>query len=479
MERAASGRDARARARARLGRRARRAASAATRWRRRSRVVGVGVGVGWRSPSRVGGASRVVCASAPSASTGWVGVRVVGSYGGAVSSGGGFYYHRRVRVRGAAPPLGPSRGGTRVAVVGGGFRDAYTLRCRLENASRAVLARYVDESQLECASPVHSVGAKAVGVSMNAQHVRAGGVVGCGGVVHVPAVGGGELGRAGARARGGRRAADGARRRGFSSASEALARAAVPRGRRVASRGVVERPLGRVRRARARSRVEATVEVSNNAREYTSASARLRLVSARVLGVQPWSGPRRRRDARARARARLAAVARGVPLRRRRGGGGASSLASSASASGASVSVARRRRVARRARVGAVGVVRRWVGVRVVGSYGGAVSSGGGFYYHRRVRARGAAPSLGRRAAARAWRWWAAASATRTRCAAVRECVARGARAVRRRVAARVRVAGALGRREGGGRVDERAAVRAGGVVALRRRRSRTSRRRR
>ena len=124
---------------------------------------------GGRSPSRVGGASRVVCASAPSASTGWVGVRVVGSYGGAVSSGGGFYYHRRVRASGAAPPLGPSRGGTRVAVVGGGFRDAYTLRCRLENASRAVLARYVDESQLECASPVHSVGAKAVGVSMNAQ----------------------------------------------------------------------------------------------------------------------------------------------------------------------------------------------------------------------------------------------------------------------------------------------------------------------
>merc|ERR1711903_154742 len=73
--------------------------------------------------------------------------------------------------------------------------------------------------------------------------VRAGGVVGCGGVVHVPAVGGGELGRAGARARGGRRAADGARA------------------------------------------WEATVEVSNNAREYTSASARLRLVWARVLGV--------------------------------------------------------------------------------------------------------------------------------------------------------------------------------------------------
>ena len=125
---------------------------------------------GGRSPSRVGGASRVVCASAPSASTGWVGVRVVGSYGGAVSSGGGFYYHRRVRVRGAAPPLGPSRGGTRVAVVGGGFRDAYTLRCRLENASRAVLARYVDEAALGRASPVHCGRREGGGgVSMNAQ----------------------------------------------------------------------------------------------------------------------------------------------------------------------------------------------------------------------------------------------------------------------------------------------------------------------
>ena len=36
---------------------------------------------------------------------------------------------------------------------------------------------------------------------------------------------------------------------------------------------------------------EARLEVSNNAREYTSSGVRLRLVSVRVLDVQPWSGP--------------------------------------------------------------------------------------------------------------------------------------------------------------------------------------------
>ena len=36
---------------------------------------------------------------------------------------------------------------------------------------------------------------------------------------------------------------------------------------------------------------EARIEVSNNAREYTSSGVRVRLVSVRVLDVQPWSGP--------------------------------------------------------------------------------------------------------------------------------------------------------------------------------------------
>ena len=52
-------------------------------------------------------------------------------------------------------------------VLGAGFRDAYTLRCRFVNASSSVLARFVDGSQLECVAPVHSVGEKRVPVSMN------------------------------------------------------------------------------------------------------------------------------------------------------------------------------------------------------------------------------------------------------------------------------------------------------------------------
>ena len=211
---------------------------------------------------------RQVCASAPSASTGWVGVRVVGSYGGAVSSGGGFYYHRRVRVRGAAPPLGPSRGGTRVAVVGGGFRDAYTLRCRLENASSAVLARYVDESQLECASPVHSVGAKAVGVSMNAQqYAPAASSAAAASFTYQPSAAVSWVAPARALAEGG--APLTVRGRGFSSASEALARllCRVGGASRRAAWGSDRSVACVAPRARAS---EATVEVSNNAREYLS-----------------------------------------------------------------------------------------------------------------------------------------------------------------------------------------------------------------
>ena len=77
---------------------------------------------------------------------------------------------------GAAPPLGPERGGTRVTVLGGGFRDAYTLRCAFGSASAPVLARYVDESQLECSSPVHAAGCAAVLLSMNGQQYASSGV---------------------------------------------------------------------------------------------------------------------------------------------------------------------------------------------------------------------------------------------------------------------------------------------------------------
>ena len=98
------------------------------------------------------------------------------SFHGALSSGGSFYYHGELSVSGLTPPLGPERGGTRVTLLGGVFKDAYTLRCRFGNASSAVLARYVDESQLECATPLHAVGAKAVQLSMNGQQYASTGV---------------------------------------------------------------------------------------------------------------------------------------------------------------------------------------------------------------------------------------------------------------------------------------------------------------
>ena len=41
-----------------------------------------------------------------------------------------------------------------MSVLGGSFRDAYTLLCAFGGASAAVLARYVDEAQLECSSHV-------------------------------------------------------------------------------------------------------------------------------------------------------------------------------------------------------------------------------------------------------------------------------------------------------------------------------------
>ena len=99
------------------------------------------------------GASRLRCVT-PSSSggvSGWVGVQL-SSFSGALSSGGSFYYHSELIASGLAPAIGPERGGTRVTVLGGGFKDAYTLRCAFGSTTAPVLARYVDESQLECSS---------------------------------------------------------------------------------------------------------------------------------------------------------------------------------------------------------------------------------------------------------------------------------------------------------------------------------------
>ena len=84
--------------------------------------------------------------------------------------------HSAVAASVGAPSLGPSRGGTRVSVLGGGFRDAYTLRCAFGSACAPVVARYVDESQLECSSPVQFAGGVVVQLSMNGQQYASRGV---------------------------------------------------------------------------------------------------------------------------------------------------------------------------------------------------------------------------------------------------------------------------------------------------------------
>merc|ERR1719506_2576838 len=110
-----------------------------------------GAWAGWRGGGAA--ASGVRCVSPASAVTGWVGVQL-GGPAGLASSGGSFYYHGSLAVAGLSPPLGPERGGTRVAVamassaggggavvsLGVGGRDASTVRCRMGNGSGAVLA---------------------------------------------------------------------------------------------------------------------------------------------------------------------------------------------------------------------------------------------------------------------------------------------------------------------------------------------------
>ena len=53
--------------------------------------------------------------------TGWVGVRVGGA-AWVVSSGGSFHYAGSLAAAGVSPPVGPERGGTRVAVAVQGGR---------------------------------------------------------------------------------------------------------------------------------------------------------------------------------------------------------------------------------------------------------------------------------------------------------------------------------------------------------------------
>ena len=171
-----------------------------------------------------------------------------------------------------------------MSVLGGSFRDAYTLRCAFGSASAPVLARYVDEAQLECSSAVHAAGSVGVLLSMNGQqYARSGASYTYQAAASVSAIsptvalseGGTPL-----TVHGG----------GFSSASESLGVLTCRIGGAV-RRGVWASASAIVCNATRAAAGESRVEVSNNAREYTPSGVRVRLVSVRVVDVQPWSGP--------------------------------------------------------------------------------------------------------------------------------------------------------------------------------------------
>ena len=194
--------------------------------------------------------------------------------------------------------------------------------------------------------------------------------------------------------------ADGARRRLLVGVGGARP-AGVPRRRRGAPRALGERGRARVQRD-ARAAGEARLEVSNNAREYTSSGVRLRLASVRVLDVQPWSGPSRGATV-------VSVRARGAwpgGVRCRFGEASASAGWSGGASRLRCLHAAEQRRRERLGRRAALELPRRALERRQLLLPLGAVGE-------RRVAVRSV-----RSAAARAWRCLAAASATRTRCAA-------------------------------------------------------------
>ena len=147
-----------------------------------------------------------------------------------------------------------------------------------------MLARYVDESQLECSSPVHAAGSVGVLLSMNGQQYAPSGVSytyqASAAVSYVSPSAALSEGGTPLTVHGG----------GFSSASESLGVLTCRIGG-ATRRAVWSSASALVCNASRAPPGESRVEVSNNAREYTSDAARLQLVTVRVVDVQPWSGP--------------------------------------------------------------------------------------------------------------------------------------------------------------------------------------------
>ena len=234
----------------------------------------------------------MMCTSPAAAGIGWAAVSIfqgTGQIGNRAS-----FFIGSVLAKGVAPPLGPERGGTRVAVAieGAELRDASTVRCRMGNGSGAVLARRVDGAQLECASAARGLGAARVSLSVNARQygAAAGAAGGAARFTYQPASAASWLVPARALAEGG--TAVTAHGSGFSALSDALGLLACKimrvfvRAVRL-HRAAVACPLP------AFAPTVAFLDVSNNGLQQTDQQSPvlLELVSVHTLDVTPWHGP--------------------------------------------------------------------------------------------------------------------------------------------------------------------------------------------
>ena len=120
------------------------------------------------------GSDGVRCVSPVGLPTGWSSVEL-SMYGATLRSGGSLYVHAPMYVSEVVPPAGPVSGGTRVSVIGAGFRHSATLRCRFEGSGATAVARRVGAGQLECASPASSsAGSRRISLSANGQQFFSG-----------------------------------------------------------------------------------------------------------------------------------------------------------------------------------------------------------------------------------------------------------------------------------------------------------------
>ena len=230
----------------------------------------------------VSSTSEVRCVSPVSVQTGWLGVELV-SDGESLSSGGSFFVHSRVWVSSLTPLLGPVEGGTRLTVLGSHFRETSTLRCRFEESSATVVARFVDSSEVECATPAASgSGSRVVEVSMNGQQFSASGVA----FTYQPSLSVSSVWPERGVAEGGSMVT--VHGSGFSAVSEGLGylqcrfNGSVVRASLVSSTAVVcnstEAAAGHV-----------ALEVSGNGLDFSSSGVQYEFVTVLVSEVLPWT----------------------------------------------------------------------------------------------------------------------------------------------------------------------------------------------